>query len=270
MFFGVKNVRSTSRKILLVDDKSFHLMSLQDRLKKNYEVYTAQTVEEMFGILSANEIGLLMVDIAMADIDHREVIETLQTEVHDNEIPIVFMTSAKDKKVIGRGKQIGAIDCLLKPFSDSDLNDCIEEHLKHEKSVKPTILAIDDDPDILKSVNWLLERDYNVFTLPSPDKIKTILRKTTPDLFILDCNMSSCDGFELIPLIRKNPEHKETPIVCLTSAGTVEDISKAITLGANDFITKPIDGTLLKGKISAHLRGFLILRRIRKSVKKES
>jgi response regulator RpfG family c-di-GMP phosphodiesterase len=272
MFFLEKEViRNESRKILIADDKSFHLISLEDRLKKDYEVLTAQTVKEMIEVLDTNEIGLLLVDITIPDIDHGDVIELLHSDVHAANIPIIFLTSTMDRKSINRGKTIGAADFLLKPFSDRDLTECIEYYLTYEKpdSHKPIVLAVDDEVDVLKSVNWLLGRDYNVFTLPSPDKIKNILRKITPDLLIVDCMMSNFDGFETIRTIRQNPEHRDTPIVCLTSVSTAEDISKAILAGANDFVTKPIDGTLLKGKIVTHLKHYLIVRRMRKSTEKD-
>jgi PleD family two-component response regulator len=92
--------------------------------------------------------------------------------------------------------------------------------------------------------------------MPTPDKIMSIIKKTVPDLFLVS-------RFEQIAVIRKIPEHRETPIVCLTDTGTADSVSKAIALGVTDFIAKPIDGTLLKGKVATQLKHYMILRRIR-------
>jgi PleD family two-component response regulator len=257
MFFKEIAQKNTSRTILLVDDKSFHLISLEDRLKNNYEVHTAQSVKAMLEALDTIELGLIMIDINLPDIDDT-VLDILRTAIEEHEIKIVFLTSSNDRMSILKGKNLGAIDFLMKPFNDNDLIECIEFHLNHEKpeSSKPIVLAADSDAETLKSVNWLLSRDYNVLTLPTPDKIKNILKKTTPDLFLLDC-------FEQIPVIRKFSEHRETPIVCLTDASTADNVAKAIALGVTDFIAKPIDGTLLKGKVSTQLKHYMILRRLR-------
>jgi PleD family two-component response regulator len=257
LFFKDNTPKNTSREILLVDDKSFHLMSLKERLEKTYKIHTAQTVKAMLEALDTVELGLIMIDINTPDIDDA-VIDILRSEIEENDVKIVFLTSAKDRTSILKGKNLGAVDFLMKPFPDNDLLDCIEYHLNPEKpdASKPSVLAVDDDSETLKSVNWLLSRDYNVLTLPTPDKVKSILKKTTPDLFLLH-------DFELIPAIRKFPEHRETPIICLTSAWTSDNVSKAIALGVTDFVAKPIDGTLLKGKVSTQLKHYMILRRIR-------
>jgi len=264
MFFKDDTPKNTSREILLVDDKSFNLISLKDRLEKNYTVHTAQTVKAMLEIIDTTELGLLLIDINTPEIDDTGVIDLLQTEIQENGLRIVFLTSAIDKQTINKGKNLGAVDFLQRPFSDTDLFGCIDFHLETEKpeSSKPIILAVDDDAETLKSVNWLLNRDYTVLTLPSPDKVKGILKKTTPDLFLLDC-------FDIIPVVRKFHEHRETPIVCLTSAGTADAVAKAIKLGVTDFIAKPIEGTLLKEKISTQLKHFMVVRRLREYNKEQ-
>jgi PleD family two-component response regulator len=258
MFFKEKPVINTSRTVLLVDDKNFQLISLKDRLEKNYEVLTAQSVKDMLEILDTTELGLMLIDIGTPDIDDDAVIDLLRRESETASIPIIFLCSGKDRNSMLKGKNLGAVDFLLRPFSDNELNDCIEYHFNQEKpeSAKPVVLAVGEDEATLKSINWLLNKEYTVLTLPSPDKVKNVLKKTTPDLFLIDC-------FELIPIIRKFSEHRETPIVCLTSAGTADCIAKAISLGVTDFIAQPIDGTLLKGKVSTQLKHYMILRRKR-------
>jgi PleD family two-component response regulator len=268
MFFKKKvDYDPNSRKnIIIADDKSFHLMSLKDRLKKNHEVYPVQSIKSLFEALDQTTPDIILIDISMPDVDDSESVELLKSEIQSaGGIPIVFLSSTVDKQSIQKGKNIGAADMLVKPFSDNELLDCIEYHLNPVKpdSYKPIILAVDDDTGTLKSVAWLLERDYKVFTLPAPDKLRNILKKTTPDLFLLDCTMEGYNGFDLIPVIRKFADHKDTPIVYLTSDVTVDNVSKAISLGANDFLTKPIDGTLLKEKIAAQFKHFMVLRRVR-------
>jgi DNA-binding response OmpR family regulator len=273
MFFTKKVIKEINRTIVLVDDKSFNLISLKDRLKKNYEaVHTAQSFKTLFETLEEVEAGLIMVDVGMADIGESDIIEMINSEIHAKEIPVLFLTSARDKQSMLKGKNIGAVDFLQKPVSDRDLFDTIEYYVNPEKpdSHKPIILAVDEDPETLKSVNWLLSSEYTVFTLPKSDQIRNILKKITPDLFLLDCSTSAENsGFNLIPVIRKFADHRETPIVYLTSDTSADNVKKAISHGANDFIAKPIDGTLLKEKIEAQLKNHMIIRRVRELNQRE-
>ena len=79
------------------------------------------------------------------------------------------------------------------------------------------------------------------------------LRNKKPDLIILDYLMPEINGFDLITLIRGLPDHKKTPIIMITSEGTVSHVSKAMTLGASDFIVKPFKPQELYDKVTKHI-----------------
>jgi len=107
---------------------------------------------------------------------------------------------------------------------------------------------------------------YTVYTLPDvrAEKILTeLLKKITPDLFLLDYGMPILTGFDLVPIIRKIQGHEETPIIFVTSEKTVDSVTVATNLGACDYIIKPIDGVILRKKIAKHLKDFLVRRRVR-------
>ena len=122
-----------------------------------------------------------------------------------------------------------------------------------ESESKPLILAVDDSPVILKSVSSVLSGEYKVYTLVKPAEIEKVLRKLKPDLFLLDYQMPELNGFELIPIIRSHAEHKDTPIVFLTSEGSIDNVTTAIALGARDFIVKPFMPDTLRAKVARHI-----------------
>jgi PleD family two-component response regulator len=71
------------------------------------------------------------------------------------------------------------------------------------------------------------------------------------------------NGFELVPIIRKFPEHENTPIMFLTSEGTVDHVSTAVYLGVCDYIVKPISKEILREKVALQLVDFIKRRRLR-------
>ena len=119
---------------------------------------------------------------------------------------------------------------------------------------KLLILAIDDSPAILEAVAAVLSNEYKVFKLPKPMMLEDIMKQVKPDLFLLDYQMPERNGFELIPIIRGMEGHKDTPIIFLTSEGTVDNITAAIGLGACDFIVKPFQPEQLREKVAKHIR----------------
>ena len=253
------------KKIVLVDDINYHLLSIKERLKNSYEVFPAKSAEILFGILNNVIPDLILLDINMPEINGFETMKKLKANPRFANIPVIFFTGKKDRSDLIKGMSLGAVDFITKPISTEDLIKNIENQLNPDKrgQVKPVILAIDDSPSILEGVNIALQDRYNVYTLPRPEAIQEVLKKVTPDLFLLDYQMPVLTGFDLVPIIRKIPVHEKTPIVFLTSEGTVDHLSVAVAIGACDFIVKPINPDLLRERIAANLVDFKIWRRIR-------
>jgi len=143
-------------------------------------------------------------------------------------------------------------DFTADPYMVS-LKEWLTNRYVEDASKKPVILAIDDSPVILKSVSSLLSDDYKVYMLAKSVLLEKTLDQIRPDLFLLDYNMPIINGFELIPVIRRFVEHRDTPIIFLTSEGTIDNISSAVMLGACDFIVKPVKPSILRERISKHL-----------------
>ena len=255
-------------KIIMVDDVSFTLISVKERLKQKYEIFPAQSVEILFEMLDNIFPDLILLDINMPEVDGYEAIRRLKEDPSYKEIPVIFLTARNDKHSIKKGMKLGAADFVIKPFTDAELSDCIDYQLSADKReiVKPVVLAVDDNQSILQSVNSMLDDMCKVYTLPEPEKLQTLLQHITPDLFILDCNMPVLNGFELVPIIREIPDHEETPIMFLTSDGTPDNVYVATNLGASGFVVKPIDKDLLRERVSNCLSDFMIRRRVRTSL----
>jgi DNA-binding response OmpR family regulator len=257
-----------SKKILYVDDVLYSLVAIKEGIKKYYDVYPAQSVEKMFETLERIQFDLILLDLNMPDFNGFTVLEKLKADNRYKNIPVIFLTSQKDKKSIIKGMSLGAVDFITKPVSAEQLIEQIEFYFDYDKraAIKPIILAVDDAPSTLHAITTMLGEQYTLYTLPGvgvEQVLKEILQKITPDLFLLDYNMPGLTGFDLVPLIRKTPGHEDTPIVFLTSEKTMDHITVAVGLGASDYIIKPIDETILHKKLKASLKNFYVLRRIR-------
>jgi len=254
------------RKIIIVDDVNYVLTTLKERLKNNYEIYPAQSGEILFELLERITPEMILLDIQMPDSSGFDIICQLKADKRYDYIPVIFLTGNKtDRKSVTKGMSLGAVDFITKPVINEKLIECIESHLDpHRKNAnKPIILAVDDNPAILQAVNLILGDDYKVYTLPQPQAIKDVLSRVTPDMFLLDCHMPVLHGFELVPLIRSHSDHEDTPIVFLTSEGTIDNVSVATTIGASGFIVKPIDEVVLRKKVAEVLADYITRRRIR-------
>lgn len=123
-----------------------------------------------------------------------------------------------------------------------------------ETGEKPTILVVDDTPDNLTLVSNLLKKDYRVRVAISGEKaLKIALSESPPDLILLDVMMPVMDGYEVCQQLRTNVLTAHIPIIFLTAKSEVEDERKGLSLGASDYITKPISPPILEARVKTHL-----------------
>jgi two-component system chemotaxis response regulator CheY len=110
-------------------------------------------------------------------------------------------------------------------------------------------MIVEDSPTMRQLLIFALKRLKNLRVVEAGDGVEALkkLNQEKTDLFIIDINMPVMDGLKLISILRQNPEYKDVPIVIVTTEGAEEDRKRALALGANVYITKPVhSATLLK------------------------
>jgi putative two-component system response regulator len=109
------------------------------------------------------------------------------------------------------------------------------------------ILIVDDDELITDFLSEILsEENYRVAVAHRGTKAIQLSIDQTFDLFILDAKMPEMDGFETCRALRANPDTQNTPVIFITGASDRETKLKALGVGANDFLSKPVDLIELK------------------------
>ena len=111
---------------------------------------------------------------------------------------------------------------------------------------KKTIVAVDDSIIILKMLKMFLENEYELYAFAKGSQALKFLKMRQPDLIILDIAMPEMDGFELLQEI-KDLYSVKVPVMYLTSSNDKENIARAMSCGADDYVLKPVvRDTLLK------------------------
>jgi len=101
------------------------------------------------------------------------------------------------------------------------------------------ILVVDDQEDLLELMKQLLSQHYRVMTARNGQEALNIIENNTLDLIVSDVMMPDMDGYELTTAIKQNEQLSHLPIILLTAKTQEEDKQKALTTGADDYITKP-------------------------------
>ena len=120
---------------------------------------------------------------------------------------------------------------------------------------KPKILVVDDEERNLRLMKaMLIPLGYEVVLARDGLEALDRVRKIPPDVILLDIMMPKMDGFELARQLKEDEGTKIIPIVMVTALKEVEDRVKALEVGADDFLTKPIDKTELQARVSSLLK----------------
>lgn len=106
---------------------------------------------------------------------------------------------------------------------------------------KKTVLVVEDSPTMRQLISFVLKR-LPVEVVEAKDGVDALKRIAGKrfDLIITDINMPVMDGLKLVSIVRKDDIHKNVPIIIITTEGGAEDKERALALGANAYITKPI------------------------------
>src|SRR5271154_1039831 len=120
----------------------------------------------------------------------------------------------------------------------------------HEK--KNTILVVDDEPQIQKMLGIFLDvEDFKIVESTSGKQAIRMCVSTKPDLILLDLGLPDMDGKDVVTAIR---EWSQVPIIVLSVRSADEEITAALNMGANDYVTKPFNVGVLLARINASLR----------------
>jgi two-component system chemotaxis response regulator CheY len=107
------------------------------------------------------------------------------------------------------------------------------------------VLIVEDSPTMRQLIAFALKRIRGVRIVEANDGVDGLKKLSAErfDLILTDINMPIMDGLKLVSLVRNDANYKTIPIVVITTEGAQEDRERALALGANDYITKPIQPT---------------------------
>ncbi len=118
-----------------------------------------------------------------------------------------------------------------------------------------TILIVDDDKFFLNFIHLVLKKQgYRVLIAGNGKDALGILEKETPDLIISDVMMPEMNGIELCKAVKSNPKKKDIYFLVLTSKSEVSEKIRLLDIGADDFLSKPVNNDELLAKVRASMR----------------
>jgi len=119
----------------------------------------------------------------------------------------------------------------------------------------PNILVVEDSPTMRQLISFAIKRIPNSHVIEATDGVDALKKLSSGkvDLILADINMPVMDGLKLVSLVRGNPAYKSIPVIIVTTEGAEEDRKRALSIGANAYLPKPIQTQELIRLVNTYL-----------------
>jgi signal transduction histidine kinase len=118
---------------------------------------------------------------------------------------------------------------------------------------KPKLLVVDDQAFNIQILYQIFKGDYEVFMATSGAQALTLCADQSPDLILLDVVMPDMDGHEVCRRLKADPHARDIPVIFVTGHNNSEEESLGLQLGAVDFISKPVNATVVRARVHSQL-----------------
>lgn len=171
------------------------------------------------------------------------------------QVVIPFKPITSESEVIN-----SPLDTAILSRPINDVPDQAESDNLIQASKEMKILIVEDNDELLNFLKSTLSLDFKVSTAVDGEKAWDLISKQIPDLVVSDIMMPNMDGFELCKLMKSTYETSHIPIVLLTALSEKTDQLHGLGLGADDYLTKPFDMSLLLQRIKSIIHNREVVR----------
>lgn len=281
-----------SARILVTDDNPLNVKLLSAKLAREY--YTVITAENGVQALEkalTEKPDLILLDVMMPEMDGFEACRQIKANPATQGIPVVMVTALSDVQDRVRGLDAGADDFLTKPINDIALmarvrsclrlkalmdewrmregNGAMMTDIDGEGVHSGQIVLLDDnihDRDIIRK--HVLHAGMVCHAITSVNEIEPLLARERIHVIMLSLNLMAEDGLRVCANLKANEATRYIPVVVYADESDLGKIAKALDIGTNDYIFKPVDPLELQARLRTQIRHKRTYDRLRLSYEK--
>lgn len=251
-----------SKKVLLImSDQQMVSPLLKSFALAGYETFQSHDVSAAIAETLRVHPDLIILDVKMDGVDGFEVLETLRanTDPAIAKIPVIIASETGDLVEISRALKLGISDYFVKTRFDvsqvfskvkKQLGDTSVVQLGDDPSIQSAtpaseaaqqirLLIVEDDKFLRDlATQKLIQENFAVSAAVDGEQGIMLAEKEIPQVVLLDILLPGIDGFEVLRRIRANPALKDTRVIMLSNFGQREDVEKALSSGADQFLVK--------------------------------
>lgn len=281
-------------RILVVDDLLANVRLLEAKLTAEYfDVSTAMNGVDALEIVQRTHPDIVLLDVMMPGMDGIEVCQRIKSNPVTQHIPVIMVTALDQPEDRVRCLDAGADDFLTKPVNDLSLfcrvkslvrlkmltdelrsraleNDAklnmpeVGEFTENLQDCK--ILVVDDYGSLFERISAGVGSQHRLIKISDPQQAIFAATETAYDLAIIDLDMESFDGLRLCSQLRSLERTRQIPILVIVDPDDNRKMLRALEMGVNDYLSRPIDQQELAARIKTQLRRWRYTQKLRSHV----
>ncbi len=283
-------------RVLVVDDIVANVRLLEAKLAAEYfEVVTAMNGLEALEAVQRTKPDIILLDIMMPGIDGVEVCTRLKANPATHHIPVIMVTALDQPEDRLRGLRAGADDFLTKPVNDISLfcrvkslvrlkmltdelrmraetGGAVAKFCREDTATSASmgnLLLIDPRTSSVERIQGALEGHHKVTVADEPQQALDLIAgaKLPFELVIVSLGSDSFDGLRLVSQIRSFEATRQTPILTVVDPADQQQLLRALDMGVNDYLMRPVDRQELLARVNTQIRRWRYTEQLRQSVK---
>ena len=282
-------------RVLIVDDIPTNVRLLEARLTAEYyEVLSASSGPEALAICQEQEVDIVLLDVMMPEMDGFEVCRRLKASSKTHHIPVLMITALDQPSDRVQGLDAGADDFLTKPVDDTQLmarvkslvrlksltdelraramtgqQIAIEDAVRAMDSISATggsILIVDNDARHAERIKAYLTPEHQVDILTEPADAVFQVTGASYELALVSMSLGDFDPLRVCSQIRTVEHTRNLPIILMADPADKPRVVRALDLGINDFIHRPLERNELMARVRTQIRRHRYALELRQSV----
>ena len=269
-------------RVLVVDDLEPNVKLLEAKLRAEYfDVIGAYSGQEAIDLAAQEQPDIILLDVMMPGMDGFEACRRIKSTPETMHIPVVMVTALDQQADRVAGLEAGADDFLTKPVEDLALFARVRSltRLKmmtdelraryatgkglgvvsnidiESENEEARVFIIDDNEDHAERIkNGLNDVQCTVSHEKDPEIALSRACSGGFDLIIVNMSLEEADPLRLCSSIRSFEETRLTPILSVVRQGDTRKLVRALDIGVNDYLTRPVDRNELTARVSTQLR----------------
>lgn len=270
------------RILIVIDFYPMRNMIKNDLLINNYKhIHSVENGFEALKVCEEEKIDLIITDSNLPEMSGIDLTRSIRSTEQTQQIPILMIMTDTESGQVNEAIAAGVNDFMVNPFTPdilfqklglissgkspfiknpvttnvADDSVIVKQSPEASADSNAKILVVDDVPSNIDVIVGILSDTYKINAATSGEKALKIAANTPmPDLILLDIMMPEMDGMEVCRQLKNNPLTMDIPVIFLTAKTDAETAVEGFSLGAVDYITKPVNPLLLQARVRNHIK----------------